>query len=202
MSIYGTQIRKYINDIKKEVFRKSIHICSSFIPFLLHLSKTPVIILLFCVLIFYIICEFLRRKGKSVWFISDITLAAARKRDNDKFVLGPVTLCAGIILTALFFEEIPCAIGIYSLAFGDGLASLFGKLFGRVKVPYSQGKTVAGSLTCFAAIFVSVFCVCQNSAEALLIAAVGMLIEVLPLKDFDNLLIPVIIAFIATYFHR
>ena len=101
----GIILRRYANDISKELFRKLIHLCAAFIPLSLKYFYAPVLVLLSVVLIFYIIAEFLRYKGYSVPLISVITQTAARKRDENKFVLGPVTLTLGIILTALFFEK-------------------------------------------------------------------------------------------------
>ena len=132
--------------------------------------------------------EILRLNGKEVFLISAVTEAAARKRDENKFVLGPVTLVLGIILSAILWEKLPAAIGIYALAFGDGLASLAGKLFGRIQIPFTEGKTVAGSLTCFSAIFISCYFACffmfQGQTDitkvSLIIAGAGMLIEILP----------------------
>ena len=137
--------------IRKELFRKSIHVCSAFIPLLLHFLYWPTIAALFLALVTYIVCEQLRLHGITVPVISMVTAAAARKRDEDKFVLGPVTLVTGILLASLMWDDISRSVGIYALAFGDGLASLAGKLMGRIKIPLAQGKTVAGSLTCFIA---------------------------------------------------
>lgn len=192
----------------KEFFRKSIHLCSAFIPLLLGFSYVPVMISLSFVLCLYIVSEFLRINGKQVFIISAITEAAARKRDENKFVLGPVTLVCGILTAAFFFKPLPATIGIFALAFGDGLASLAGKLFGRIQIPGTEGKTVAGSLTCFTAIFISCWAACRFSSVcadmdityvALVAASLGMLIEVFPLKDFDNILIPVILAAVSQY---
>ena len=84
-----------------------------------------------------------------------------------------------------------CArVGIYALAFGDGLASLGGKIYGRVKLPHTGGKTLEGSLTCFAAVFISTFLVTKLSIVSLIVAFVATIIEVLPLGDWDNMLIP------------
>jgi dolichol kinase len=198
--------QKFIG-MAKEIFRKSIHLCSAFIPTLLEIARWQVLLVLFICVVFYSAAEILRLNGKEVFLVSAVTEAAARKRDENKFVLGPVTLVCGIIFSALLYEKLPAAIGIYALAFGDGLASLSGKLFGRVTLPFTRGKTVAGSLTCFAAIFVSCFLACRFSAEqfsadivqvSLAIAFCGMVIEVLPLKDFDNVLIPVLLGEVAT----
>lgn len=193
----GIDVKKRLNDLRKELFRKSIHMCTAFVPLLLHYLYLPTLCLLFAAGIFYVIAETLRRKGQYIPLVSDITAAAARKRDENKFVLGPVTLVAGILGAALFWTESAAAVGIFALAFGDGLASLAGKTFGRIKIPFTFGKTAAGSLTCFAAIFCATFCVCQNCAISLIIALLGMAIEVLPLKDLDNLIIPILLGGVA-----
>lgn len=197
----GIQIRRYANDIAKELFRKSIHLCTVFVPLMLQKSYYPVIISLFCVVVLYIITETLRLNGHTVPLVSAVTQAAARKRDENKFVLGPVTLAVGVLVTALLFEPIPSSIGICALALGDGLASLAGKICGKVAIPFTNGKTAAGSVTCFAAIFVSTFVITRDSELSLVIACAGMLIEILPLNDFDNLLIPIALACLAQFLH-
>jgi phytol kinase len=181
------------NNIIKEIFRKSIHLCSALVPLFLKIQYWLTISLLFLTLIIYIISEILRRKGKTIPIISKITETAARKRDENKFVLGPVTLVSGILLASLILPLDCATIGIYALSFGDGLASLIGKLIGRVVIPGTNGKTVAGSLTCFFAVFISAFLFCHNCLISLILGTFAMLIEVLPLKDFDNLVIPIFI---------
>jgi len=198
----GIEIKKHMNELVKELFRKAIHMCTAFIPFFLVKAYVPVLVLLFCVLVFYCVAEILRFKGFNVPIISVITATAARKRDEHKFVLGPATLATGVLITAVLFDIKAAGIGIMALAFGDGLASLVGKFFGRILVPFSKGKTVGGSLTCFIAIFCSTFILCNRVDVALGIAFVGMIIELIPIKDFDNLLIPIILAaFAQFYFH-
>ena len=176
--------------ILKEVFRKSIHLCSSIVPwFFIHYYWYTVYGLLIIVSLYYF-CELARLEGHPVPLVSLITETASRQRDECKFVLGPVTLVLGIVFAALVLP-LPCAkIGIFALAFGDGLASLAGKLFGRVKIPFTGGKTLEGSLTCFTAVFISTFIVSQNVLLSLCIAFLAMLIEVFPLGDWDNMIIP------------
>lgn len=193
------QFKKHTTDIVKEFFRKSIHLCTCFVPLLLDFAYKPVLLLLSFVLLLYIICEFMRLNGKPVPIISTITKKAARKRDENKFVLGPVTLCIGVILTAVFFDQTAAAIGIYALGLGDGLSSLFGRLFGKTLIPHTKGKSIVGSLTCFLAIFISSLVITQNIFYSLLIALLGMFVEMLPLKDYDNLIIPLVIAFFCEY---
>lgn len=194
--VYGIIERQRLNAIFKELFRKSIHICSSLVPLFLKLAYWPVIGLLVTALILYIISEILRSKNINIPFISKVTEIAARKRDENRIVLGPITLVLGILLAALILPLDCARVGIFALAFGDGLASLMGKLFGKITIPGAHGKTAAGSLTCFFAVFVSTFCCCGNCLTALIIAFAAMFIEVLPLSDFDNLIIPPAIGFI------
>ena len=127
--------------------------------------------------------------------ISKVTEIAARKRDENHFFLGPVTLVCGILLAALLLPLDCARVGIFALAFGDGLASLMGKLIGKITIPGSHGKTVAGSLTCFLAVYTATFCCCQNCYVSLLTGCAAMMLEMLPLSDFDNILIPISIGF-------
>lgn len=197
--VSGILTGQRIIDLKKEFFRKSIHLCSAFIPLLLSKFHFVIIWLLLLCLTLYCVFELLRLNGKNVPLISEITAAAARKRDENKFVLGPVTLVLGIVSAAIIWQEIPAAVGIYALGFGDGLASLVGKLVGKIHVPFTKGKTVAGSAACFFAVLISSFLVLNSVFHALIIAFCAMLIELLPLKDFDNLFIPVVIGGITQY---
>jgi len=187
----GALIKQYMNDIKKELFRKSIHICSAFVPVLLHYQYKLCLILLAAAGITYTAAELCRLRGIKIPVVSAVTEVAARKRDENRFVLGPLTLVVGILVTAMLYPQRPAAVGILSLAFGDGLASLAGKLFGNVHIPGTHGKTAAGSLTCFTAIFCAVFLYTGSTKLALIIAGAGMFIEVLPMKDLDNIVIPI-----------
>lgn len=185
--------------IHKELFRKSIHLCAALVPTLLSIAYLPVIMLLVFAAFFYTVSELLRMKGINVPVVARVTEIAARERDQNKFVAGPVTLVLGILCATIFFEPESARIGIYALSFGDGLASLAGKLFGHIHIPYTHGKTVVGSLACFTAVFLSSFAVCKNLRSAFILALVAMLIEVLPLADFDNLVIPISISAVAQF---
>ena len=195
----GIAFKQYRIGIFKEVFRKSIHLCSALVPTFLAFSYWPVMSLLCIVLLGYCTSEFVRLKGIEVPVVSKVTAIAARKRDENKFVLGPVTLVIGIICASLLWKQEAARIGVYALAFGDGFASLIGKLIGRVHIPFTNGKTAAGSLACFFAVFLSSFAVCHNCAIALLLAVIATVVEVVPMTDFDNIVIPILIGGMAQY---
>ncbi len=195
----GILVGKHINEIKKELFRKSIHVCAAFVPFFLRLNRPVTLILLCIVLVLYFAAEILRFRGIHVPFFSSITDMASRQRDRGHFVLGPVTLAFGVLVTAFCFDPLASTIGIYALAFGDGIASLVGRAVGHISIPYTRGKTLEGSLACFCAVCAASFIVTHNPSISLCIAGGTMVLEVLPLKDFDNLLIPVAIALLSQF---
>ena len=182
-----------VNDLLKELFRKSIHFCAALVPVVAYAFYTGTITTLSFVICFYTICEYRRLAGNPVPVISRITVYAARKRDEGHFVLGPITMALGVLLSLLIFPQEIARIGIYALAFGDGIASLAGRLFGRIKIPHTGGKTFEGSSACFIAVYLSTFAVTCDPLCALAVAILAMCIEVLPLKDYDNLVIPLLI---------
>lgn len=184
----------------KELFRKSIHICSAFVPLLLWWNRPVTLILLLAAILIYTVCEFFRLKGHRIPLVSKITETAARKRDENRFVLGPVTLCAGILLTALIFPHVNATMGIFALAFGDGLASVGGTLLGKTKLPLTKGKTLEGSLTCWIAVFIALWIYSGNLICPLILATAAMILEMLPLFDFDNILIPLAVGALSLLF--
>ena len=161
MKIYcpyvGVLWKRRLIVLYKEIFRKAIHLCSAFVPLLLKLNFKATTALLTAAALLYSLTQFLSLRGIRAPIISDITDMAARERDRGKFVLGPLTLVLGILAAALLWRQEAAAAGIFALAFGDGLASLAGKIFGNLHIPRTGGKTCAGSLACLTAIFISSF---------------------------------------------
>lgn len=204
MKIYcpfvGVLWKRRLIVLYKEIFRKSIHLCSALVPLALRFFYKTTVALLFLAALVYTISQIMALHGKRIPLVSDITDMAARERDRGKFVLGPLTLVLGIVAAALLLPPKAAAAGILALAFGDGLASLAGKIWGNLHIPYTGGKTCAGSLMCLTAIFISSFCVLGRTDAALAIAMCGMIVEALPLKDFDNLVIPLLLGSLAQAF--
>lgn len=177
--------------IRGELVRKFLHISIALTPFLAEINFTGTVILLSFGVLAYSVFEFLRCMGLKVFLVSELTLLASRRRDHGRFVLGPITLGIGAVLALLLFSGPVATIAIYALAFGDGLASLAGKAFGRISFPGVSGKTVEGSLTCFLAVFFSSQAVTVYWPHNLAIALFATFLEFLPLKDMDNIVIPV-----------
>jgi dolichol kinase len=112
-----------------------------------------------------------------------------------RFVMGPVTLGLGALLALLLYPSPAASIAIYALAFGDGLASLIGKFFGRLRPVFLRGKSVEGSLTCLAVVFLAAYRVSADIRVALIASFTAMTVDALPLDDYDNLAMPVIVGF-------
>lgn len=185
-------------EIQVELFRKSIHLLIAVVPFLASIHVGATLALLATGIMFYTYAETLRLDGHRVFVISALTVHASRKRDMGHFVLGPVTLGLGAMMALLLYPEPAATIAIFALAFGDGFSSLVGKLVGKRHIPYSGGKTVAGSVACFFAVFVATVAVIDDVPAAFAIAAAATFFELLPTEDMDNVLLPVGTGLVAT----
>jgi len=183
-----------VDALLKQAFRKSIHFGAALVPLAARFNFSLPVSALALALLAYVYCEYRRLHGETVPIVSRITAIAARKRDEGRFVLGPVTLCLGILLTMLIFPLADAGLCICALAYGDGIASLAGKLFGRRRIPHAAGKTLEGSTACFLAVFLAILLCTRSPGLAFVLAVVSAAIEMLPLKDYDNLLIPFAIA--------
>ncbi len=187
----------YNEMVRVEIFRKSIHMMVAFVPAFAKLNLGITMALLSSAVIAYSFAELLRISGRRVFLISGITESANRNSEKRLFVLGPVTLALGAMISLMLYPSHAAAIAIYALAFGDGFSTLVGKLFGRIRIPFSGGKTYAGSLACLLAVFFTSLSVKGNLGSAALIAMTATFLEVLPTGDLDNIIIPVGTGFIA-----
>ena len=180
-------------EAKAEVVRKSIHFLVALTPGMALVNYPLTVLALMTGVLGYTIMEQMRLAGVEVPLVSTLTSMASRPRDINRFVLGPVTLGIGALLALLLFPSPAACIGIYALAFGDGFASLVGKLFGRVRPAFLLGKSVEGSMACFIAVFITAWLVSRDYTVSLVAAVTATAVEALPLKDYDNIALPLIV---------
>ena len=173
-----------------EIFRKSIHLTIAVVPAVAAIDVLAAAGLLAVGIAIYVAAEQARIAGVRVALISAITVLALRDRDRQGFVLGPVTLGLGAMLALLFYPEPAASVAIYALAFGDSAAGVVGTAAGRIKIPFTGGKSVAGSMACFLAVLAVTVHVTGNLNASLAIAAAAALLEAAPTRDYDNLLLP------------
>jgi len=193
-SNYSTRTAAYskdIDELKSEILRKSLHFLIALVPSMAAINKTATVTILLIGTMGYALMEYLRLCGIRVPVISSITSMASRPRDLGRFVMGPVTLGLGALLALLLYPSSAAAIAIYALAFGDGIASLAGKFIGSWRPAILCGKSVEGSLACFIVVFFSAFVVSGSLHIAVVAAFTAMVVEALPLEDYDNLVIPI-----------
>ena len=181
---------RYLGEFKAELVRKGIHILIAVAPCLASVNFSDTALLLMAGIVFYASAESLRFLGLSLPLISPVTASLLRKREQDRFALGPVTLGLGALLSMLVFPPKVAAAAIYALAFGDSAACLVGRFLGRFRPAFLAGKSLEGSLACFTAAFIAGFLVFREWKIAAALGFGSMVADALPIRDFDNLLIP------------
>jgi dolichol kinase len=182
--------------LKREMVRKVLHFLIALSPLMAAMNRPLTMLLLMTGTLMYACMECFRMAGIRVPLISQLTSIASRERDEGHFVLGPVTLGLGALMALLLYPAPAAAIAIYALAFGDGFASLIGRLFGVTRPAFLLGKSVEGSMACFCAVFFAVLHVSPDYRTALFAAIVATLVEALPLKDYDNIALPLTVGFV------
>ena len=187
-----------VQEVKTEIFRKSIHILIAAVPFLAAIHTPITLFIVAAGTLLYTIAEFFRTNGHEVFIISKITLLASRNQDRGHFVLGPVTLGIGAMLALLLYPEPAATIAIFALAFGDSISSLVGKVYGNIRIPFTGGKTFAGSFACLLVVSFITYRITGNAGMAILIGAVAAFLEALPSRDLDNVIMPVGTGFVAS----
>ena len=184
--------------LRSEIVRKSIHFLIAIVPTLASTFRIFFAISLLATgTLVYIGSEYLRRHGTAVPIITRLTLLASRPRDRGRFILGPVTLSLGAMVALVFYPEPAASIAIYALAFGDGLAGLVGTFWGSLHIP-GTGKSAEGSAACFVASFVVAVGITPSVSVAVIVALVATVLEALPTRDADNLLLPIGVGLVAT----
>jgi dolichol kinase len=183
-------------EIKTEILRKSIHFLIALSPVMAAMNRPATVLILMAGTLGYTWMETLRIAGVKVPFVSSITSMASRSQDMGRFVMGPVTLGMGALLALLLYPAPAATIAIFALAFGDGFASLVGKLFGRLRPAFLCGKSIEGSLACFIAVLISTYRVSFDYRIALIAALTATAVEALPLEDYDNLGLPVTVGLV------
>jgi len=167
------------------------------VPLLASVSLPGTLFLVAFGTLFYTFAEVSRRQGKPVFVVSDLTLIASREGEKGRFVLGPVTLGLGAMLSLILYPEPAASIAVLALAFGDGIASLAGKVLRGPVIPLTRGKTLSGTLACFAAVFLITLRVSGRPIPSLIIAGAAAVLEAIPAGNFDNLIVPLGVGFLA-----
>ena len=176
---------------RSESLRETIHIGSFLLPFvcIYLLGNYLVSSLIFLLTLLYAISEVARLKGINFPILSTITWRAANQPELYEFATAPIFFALGIVLSLIIFPASAGYASIAILTLGDGFANIFGRKFGSVTFPFNKGKNVEGSIFGFLFAYVGAM-LFVDPVKALTGAAVGMLVECLPLPISDNLAVP------------
>jgi dolichol kinase len=171
--------------------RETIHIGSFLLSFICIylLGNIMVASLILLVAVLYTLSEVARVRGVDIPILSAITWNAANKTELYEFAAAPIHFALGIAISLLIFPAPIRYVAITTLTLGDGGAHIFGMKFGRTRLPFNKGKNLEGTLFGFLFAFLGAM-IFVDPARALVAAAVGMLIEALPLPINDNLTMP------------
>ena len=183
--------------MKSELARKALHILIAFVPALAAVSLSHTALLLMVGLLLYCSAESVRYLGFSPPVISSITRYVLRKREEGHFALGPVTLGLGALLSLLLFPPKAAALAVYVMAFADCSAGLIGQFLVRHRPAFMLGKSVEGTLAGFAAAALLGFLLFQDLKITLAAGVISVLVDLLPLGDFDNLFLPLAVGLVA-----
>ena len=169
--------------------RKIIHLSALFVPIICELtSKSVTLIMLSAVTIIYALEEILRLKGRRLPIITPFTLRMSTVEESGGFVIRPIYLALGIILTLLIYPNTIAYSSICIGAVGDPVAAIVGRRFGHR--PIIRRKTAEGFAAGLATSF-SVASLLVSPFIALVGATGAMLMELLDVPD-DNLTMPIV----------
>ncbi|MDN3513426.1 MAG: haloacid dehalogenase-like hydrolase [Candidatus Brocadia sp.] len=189
-TLFAGMRKQFTHSWYQEIRRKCLHILIAFVPLFSIFVYNTTLIVLFSLLIIYMASECLRVNGYSFPILGGITRSSIRRLEERGFAFGPVTLVLGAILSLLFFPAIIANTVIWIVAFADTAATVVGRGIGNHRIPYNMKKSIEGSL---AAWLVAFFCGCIYLPlfPAVLAASFSSIIESLPLRSLDNLLMPI-----------
>jgi phosphoserine phosphatase len=172
----------------QEFRRKGVHFGAVLVPVFAGINFSITLNLLMAITVLFIFSELLRLNGVSLPVISLVTRLCIRTREQRLFTIAPVTLSLGIMFSLLLFPKLIASVVIFIVAFSDSIATVIGRFYGRVKIPYNHGKSVEGSIAFLVSAFIcSIFYL--PLGIALIVSFVSCIIESLPIK-FDNISIP------------
>ncbi|MCK5234975.1 MAG: CTP--2,3-di-O-geranylgeranyl-sn-glycero-1-phosphate cytidyltransferase [Candidatus Aenigmarchaeota archaeon] len=178
--------------IRKEIFRKMVHLTSVLIvASYYYFGKQVTLYLLAVTLILFIESEYVRIEWKrTLPLVHD----GIRKKERHTMA-GHVFFLIGAIISISIFDMNIAIAAILMTTFGDSAAAIIGRKFGRTWIPRIRSKSLEG---CFAELVVNLiigYIFLDNLIVLLVMAFTATIVETLIEKLDDNLLIPVFSGF-------
>lgn len=189
-TLFAGMRKQYTHSWYQEIRRKLLHILIVCVPIFSSLVYHATLTVLFALPIIYLISECLRINGYSFPMLGSVTKSSIRRMEERGIAFGPVTLIFGAILSLMFFPPVIASTVIMIVAFADTAATIVGRSMGNHRIFYNKKKSWEGTIAAWIVAFLC-GCIYLPVSYALLAASFSSIIESLPLKSLDNLIIPV-----------
>ena len=172
----------------QEFRRKGIHAGSLLVPLLAGINYILTLELLAATTIVYLASEWSRLNGIRFPVLNSVTRLCVRASERRKLALAPVALALGVMLSLVLFPTLIASVSIAILACADSMATIAGKFYGKIRIPYNHKKSLEGSIAFFITAFICAV-IYVPLKTALIVSLVSCIIESLPV-EFDNISIP------------
>ncbi len=172
----------------QEFRRKGVHACSLFVPLIAGVNYLLTLGVLVAITIVYMASEWARLNGVGFPVLSFVTRQCVRFSERRRFAFAPVTLALGVVLSLVLFPTLIACVTIAILACADSMATIVGKFYGKIRIPYNHKKSLEGTAAFFITAFICAI-IYVPLKTALIVSLVSCIIESLPVKH-DNITIP------------
>ncbi len=160
-----------------EVQRQLIHLLTGIILiFLIRTAGSMALTVLLFLLVFYMLLSVVIIMNKLPLWLSTFLCRWGRLSKRNIPLKGTILLLCGVTLSFILFPEDIIYASIAIVAFGDSVATAVGVLIGNHKLPYSEQKTVEGTISGIVAAFLASFFF-VTPVQALVGSLGGMLLE-------------------------
>ena len=181
----------------QELYRKFVHIfsCGTLAFLFWYFGKENLLPFIITISFLFPFLDYLK---KYIPIIKNISLALfgnITRPHEHRAISGASWVLIGSGITAYLFNEKVVIIALIIMALSDSAAALVGIRYGTTRL---FNKSLEGSLAFFIATYIIIFLLSSPSFMLLLIASIiSTIVELFSTQKFnDNILIPVVIAFI------
>ncbi len=163
--------------LKGELERQLIHLFTGiFFIIFVYLTGDHALTLLLLLLVFYLAVIYVILNEMLPSPLYAFLCRWGRPGKQNIPLKGTILLVCGIVVSLILFPEEIVYASIAVVGFGDSVATIVGVTLGRHKLPYSENKSIEGTLAgILAAFFTSMFFV--TPVQAFVGSAGGMLLE-------------------------
>ena len=172
-----------------EGFRKWVHATGCLLPFTAKVSLAGTTAVMALVAAAYTLSEVWRLNGMSVPAVTWVTRHSVRPEELRRPSTGPLCLTAACLICLWCFPWPVATAAVFIACLSDTMAALVGQRWGRHRLPFNRSKSFEGTAAFFIVGVASTAWLLPLPA-CLAACGVGALVEALPLKDADNLLVP------------